>query len=243
MNNKMKDATHSSLTAEFDSLADEYYAQHTANVAITGERPEYFAEYKVADLTRLALELNHPPRSILDFGCGIGNSIPHFREYFSNQDVTYADISKRSIELASARFPGNENYCLIAEERLPLEDESQDITFSACVFHHIPPVEHHHWLSELRRVTRRGGMLVIFEHNPFNPLTLRAVNTCPLDVNAKLISGPAFRKAAESAGWARARIDYRLFFPAALARMRPLEQRLTWLPLGAQYRLVARRIE
>ena len=157
MNNKMKDATHSSLTAEFDSLADEYYAQHTANVAITGERPEYFAEYKVADLTRLALELNHPPPSILHFGWGIGNSIPHFREYFSNQDVTYADISKRSIELASARFPGNENYCLIAEERLPLEDGSADIAFLWGLYTNMKPEDVEAYNREIGRILRPGG--------------------------------------------------------------------------------------
>ena len=34
-------------SAEFDSFADEYYQQHVANIAITGENPEYFHEYKV----------------------------------------------------------------------------------------------------------------------------------------------------------------------------------------------------
>ena len=33
--------------SEFDQFADEYYAMHTANIAITRERPEFFAEYKI----------------------------------------------------------------------------------------------------------------------------------------------------------------------------------------------------
>ena len=36
----------SQMKAEFDLLADEYRNVHTANVAITGEAPEYFSEYK-----------------------------------------------------------------------------------------------------------------------------------------------------------------------------------------------------
>jgi len=32
--------------AEFDKFADEYYALHAANIAMTGESPEYFADYK-----------------------------------------------------------------------------------------------------------------------------------------------------------------------------------------------------
>ena len=35
---------------EFDKFADEYRAMHAANIRITGEDPEYFAEYKVVDI-------------------------------------------------------------------------------------------------------------------------------------------------------------------------------------------------
>ena len=93
----------------------------------------------------------------------------------------------------------------------------------------------------MRRVTRKGGLLVIYEHNPLNPLTLRAVNTCPLDVNAHLIYARQMRSRAIHAGWDEARIDYRLFFPAFLSALRPLEQRMGWFGLGAQYRLLARQ--
>ena len=43
---------------------------------------------------------------------------------------------------------------------------------------------------ELKRVLRAGGACVIFEHNPLNPLTVQAVNTCPFDENAVLIKAP-----------------------------------------------------
>jgi hypothetical protein len=33
---------------------------------------------------------------------------------------------------------------------------------------------------------------------------------------------------------------YRVFFPHALAALRPLERLLAWLPLGAQYYVCAR---
>jgi SAM-dependent methyltransferase len=227
--------------AEFDALAENYHQQHKANVAVTGEEPEFFARYKVADLALLSGVLDGKLQSILDFGCGIGNSLPHFRRFFPEQYITCADVSARSIEMAASRFPGSEQYVLIKEKELLLDNASQDISFSACVFHHIPHSEHQHWLGELLRVTRPGGLLVIYEHNPFNPLTLRAVNTCPLDANAELIRAGVLKSRAESCGWQECRIDYRLFFPAAFSCLRPLERRLTWLPLGAQYCLVARR--
>jgi len=227
------------LRAEFDLLADEYHDVHSRNIAITGEGPEYFAEYKIADLAGFVRQRGLPAAKVLDFGCGIGNSVPYFRKYFPVSDISCADVSTRSIEIAKTRFPGGETYLLI-DDGIPLESGSQDIVFSACVFHHIPHDAHRHWLDELRRVTRPGGVLAIFEHNPFNPLTVRAVNTCPLDVNAKLITGGVMRRRALQSGWERSQVDYRLFFPAILKQLRPIEAQLGWLPLGAQYRMIAR---
>jgi ubiquinone/menaquinone biosynthesis C-methylase UbiE len=240
--NGLATSSDSSLVqAEFDRLADHYHNQHKENVLITGESPEYFAEYKVADLAEFVQTSKVPETKILDFGSGIGNSIPYFRKYFPAAEICCADVSARSLELAQGRFPGNEKYVLIDKGRIPLEDASHDIVFSACVFHHIPHAEHYHWLMELQRVTRPGGLLVIYEHNPLNPLTVRAVNTCPLDVNARLIHGGVMRKRALDAGWDDAHIAYRLFFPSFLAVLRPIERHLGWLGLGAQYRLSACR--
>jgi ubiquinone/menaquinone biosynthesis C-methylase UbiE len=229
------------MQAEFDKLADAYYDQHKSNIAITGELPEYFAEYKIAGLAELVKKLTIPAENILDFGSGIGNSVPYFRKYFTSSTVRCADVSARSIEIAKTRFGGNEEYALIENSHLPFEDASQDIVFSACVFHHIPHQEHQHWLHELKRVIRPRGLLIIYEHNPLNPLTVRAVNSCPLDENAHLIQGKTLRKRVLEAGWEQAVVDYCLFFPSFLSKLRPLENKLNWLALGAQYRLSAIR--
>jgi SAM-dependent methyltransferase len=227
------------LRAEFDSLADEYHDQHKANVAITGEGPEYFAEYKVADLATFVKQQDIGTSAILDFGSGIGNSVPFFRKHFATSTLNCSDVSARSIEIAQSRFPGAENYLQI-DDTIPLPDHSQDIVFSACVFHHIPHSEHLRWLLELKRVTRPGGLLAIYEHNPLNPLTVRAVNTCPFDANAHLIRAGAMRQRALTVGWTDARVSYNLFFPSLLKPLRPLERHLSWLGLGAQYRIAAR---
>ena len=233
--------TGNAMRAEFDKLADDYSSQHKENIAITGEAPEFFSEYKIADIFSFIHAAGVSAAKILDFGSGIGNSVPYFRKYFGDSTLSCADVSVRSMEIARGRFPGSENYILSDNGRLPIESGSQDLVFSACVFHHIPHSEHVHWLSELRRVTRKGGLLVIYEHNPLNPLTVHAVNTCPLDVNAKLIFARQMQKRAMASGWSDPMIDYRLFFPAFMARLRPMEKRLGWLGLGAQYRLLARQ--
>ncbi len=233
-----QDSADTKRRAEFDLLADEYHDQHKSNIAITGEDPEFFSEYKIADVAELVRLKKLKHDSIFDFGSGIGNSLPYFRKHFPSSRITCGDVSERSIEIAKTRFPGDEHYASITSS-IPLDDNTQDIVFTACVFHHIPHEEHDFWLQELRRITKPGGMLVIYEHNPFNPLTVRAVNTCPLDVNAKLITAATMCKRAASAHWKMPSAQYRLFFPSVLRKLRPFEKNLTWLPLGAQYRLAA----
>ena len=221
-------------------MADEYYEKHKENISISGETPEYFAEYKISDLFELVQKEGFASGQILDFGSGIGNSIPFFRKYFGKSELHCGDVSARSIEIAQSRFPGQEKYLTIGNE-IPLPTHSQDIAFSACVFHHIPHEEHQHWLTELHRVIRPGGLLVIYEHNPLNPLTVRAVNTCPLDVNAHLVSGNTMRIQALKTGWENPILKYRIFFPSLLKILRPMERYLGWLALGAQYRMSTHR--
>ena len=226
--------------AEFDSLAEQYREVHKANIALTGEDPDFFAEYKIADLAQWMRQHSGACDRILDFGSGIGNSLPFFRKYFPNSQLCCADVSERSLEIAQGRFPGEEAQVLIGN-CIPLPDASQDLVFSACVFHHIPEEEHSFWLTELLRITRPGGVLAIYEHNPLNPLTMRAVNTCPLDENAKLIRAGEFCRRAGAAGWELPQAAFKVFFPAALAALRPVEKHLQWLCLGAQYRMLARK--
>ena len=227
--------------AEFDRFAEEYNQILQRAVAVTGEGPEFFHEYKVNAVSRFAQRYDLRCSRILDFGSGVGNSITYFRRYFPDAQLAGADISERSLEIARARFPATLQMLQIAEGRVPAEDNSFSLTFSACAFHHIPEEEHVHWLSELRRLTRPGGMLVIFEHNPMNPLTVKAVNTCPFDEKAKLIRARVLAGRFREAGWTDLETSYHLFFPRALSWLRWLEPWLSGIPFGGQYSVVARK--
>lgn len=227
--------------AEFDKFAEEYRSMHAANIRLSGESPDFFAEYKIRDTATWCRRSDRPVNAIVDFGCGTGNSVPHFRRHFPQASLTGADPSAKSLEIADARFPGQAKYVPFDGDQLPFPDNSFDMAFSACVFHHIPHGEHVGWLTELRRVVRPGGVLAIFEHNPFNPLTVRAVNDCPFDENAHLIKAAHLQASIVQAGWERTEIAYKVFFPGPLARLRAIEPYLEWLPLGAQYAAFAHR--
>lgn len=224
---------------EFDKFADEYLAAHRQNVRISGEEPEFFHRYKVDDVGRIwhqsTAALPREPVRILDFGTGIGNSLPHFWRNFPTSYVVGIDVSSRSLEIARGRGDRRTGLVLCDGAFLPFDRGTFDLAFAACVFHHIDHLQHVALLAEIRRVLRPDGLFVLFEHNPLNPLTVYAVRTCPFDEDARLISGPKMSGRFEKAGFGDVRLAYRLFFPRQLKMLRPLEKQLGWLPLGAQY--------
>jgi len=226
--------------AEFDKFADEYRALHTASIRLSGESPDYFAEYKVIDAARLASQHKLPPvPEILDFGAGVGNSIPYFTRHMPGCRLTCLDVSERSLAVALARFPGLADLVAFDGERFPFLESRFDLVFAACVFHHIPPERHTALLTEFRRTLKPGGLALIFEHNPQNPLTVRAVRDCPFDENAILIPPVSLLQSMRLAGFSRPQRSYRVFFPHALRALRRLDGCLNWLPLGAQYYVCA----
>src|ERR1700746_3839157 len=91
---------------EFDKFADEYDLLHAQNVNITGEAPDYFVEYKILDICNQISKTRNSYKNlrILDFGSGVGSSIPFYRLYFPSCYIVCADVSRRSLELAKGRF-------------------------------------------------------------------------------------------------------------------------------------------
>ena len=225
--------------AEFDQFADEYYAMHSDSITASGEGPEFFAEYKIVDIACEITKRNAAAADFLDFGSGIGASIPYMKKHFPAAKLTCLDPSQRSLTLAQKRFPSLAEYAHFDGTKIPFGSDSFDVAFAMCVFHHIDHAEHVSLLRELRRVIRPSGSLFIFEHNPYNPLTVRVVNSCPFDANAKLIRGAEMKGSLASAGFDETDVRYRIFFPHALKALRPIEKFLKWLPLGGQYYTVS----
>jgi len=225
---------------EFDRFADEYKALHRENIAVSGETPDYFAEYKMRDMARVIADFRTDAAGrFLDFGTGVGASVPFFRRHVPAGRLTCVDVSLASLAIGMANFAADADFVAFDGARLPFADATFAGAFSACVFHHIPALEHVRLLAEIRRVLRPGGCVMVYEHNPWNPLTRRAVDTCPFDENAVLIPARLLRTRVVAAGFTRSAIRYRVFVPGALARLRAIERRLTWLPFGAQYYVCA----
>ncbi len=180
--------------------------------------------------------------NILDFGTGVGNNFPFLAKHFPRTSLFGIDVSEKSLTLAKERFNGFGEFSLFNGKTLPYPEGQFDLALATCVFHHIPADEHIQLIQEVSRSLRSGGAFMIYEHNPFNPLTRHAVNTCSFDENAVLLKRVQVAKLFVKAGMEVVMQEYRVFFPAFLKLLRPLEKYLTWLPLGAQHFVVGKKL-
>jgi SAM-dependent methyltransferase len=167
---------------------------------------------------------------VLEIGCGIGLLTQRLRPLFN--DVWGIDPSIASLGQAATR-----DGRMIAADglRTPFVDESFHMVIAVCVLHHVPVNQRAAFLAEASRITRRGGLVLLCEHNPWNPLTRLVVGRCELDRDAVLLAQPEARRRLAAAGLSNIRSRYILFFPWRGAVWRWLEARLAWLPLGGQY--------
>jgi len=150
------------------------------------------------------------------------------------------DISAESLAVAAKRNPGVD-YRHYNGVSLPFADQSIDVAFAVCVYHHIPVDLRPAITREVWRVLRPGGMFIIFEHNPINPLTMRVVNTCPFDADAVLLRPTETTSLMKNAGFSSIRTRHILSVPAAGRLLRNVDRAFARLPLGAQFYTAGRR--
>lgn len=217
---------------DFDDYAAAYESLLKDQLAFFNADRDYFSEYKV----KLVREsTSKPAPKILDFGCGIGLSLPHLLRLFPQSTVHASDISEASLDLVRERFPQVD-----AVSDVDLGDEKYDIVLLITVVHHVAPAERGELFRRLEGLLKPDGRLWVFEHNPLNPITQRMVSTCPFDEDAVLISARSLSELIEKETELRV-IDrqFTLFFPQLLSALRPVEKFIGSVPLGGQYYVVA----
>jgi SAM-dependent methyltransferase len=229
----------SEKTAEtFDAYGHSYARSVNDAVAFTGMSLDFVTKVKADYIIDLATQhCGTPSRlSVLDVGCGIGNFHPLLRPKFDR--LFGVDISPVSIDLARANNPGVV-YQLYDGHRLPYPDDHFDVAFTVCVMHHVPPDQWPNFSSEMFRVLKPGGLALVFEHNPANPLTMRIVNRCPFDADAVLLPRRRTTDLFKGAGFRDVRARSILSVPPAGKLLRRVDRMFGRLPFGAQYYVAA----
>lgn len=227
------------IADEFDRYNESYDDAVNRAIAFSGQKVEAFTRAKAHDLLRTIASHFDSPRglNLLDVGCGIGNYHSFLTPAVGS--VSGVDVSSACIAKAQQRNP-TVSYSVYGGDRLPYQDGQFDVTFCVCVIHHVPPDRWQQFINEMRRVTRTGGVIVVYEHNPKNPFTRKVVRDCEFDRDAVLLTMAQSRSLLEGAGCASVTTSSILTLPPIVDFIEKLDALFARLPFGSQYRAIGR---
>jgi ubiquinone/menaquinone biosynthesis C-methylase UbiE len=227
------------MAAEFDRYGGTYEEAIAESIGFSGREHAFFLEAKVMRLLDLVRRRLGDPAQVcaLDVGCGPGTMHPYLTGAIGQLEG--ADLSESMIADARRLNPGT-TYHVADARSLPSPDDAFDLVTAICILHHVAAADRDRVVAELARVTRPGGLVVVFEHNPLNPLTRLAVARCQFDEDAVLMGRHEAERRLHAAGMRAVESRYFLFLPWAGRVVRVIERTLGRVPLGAQYYTAAR---
>ncbi len=219
---------------DFDEHAHSYRESLKSSLGFFGKNESFFDLYKVYCIKKWVAN-NNQAYDMLDYGCGIGKLSSLLAKDLGRSTVYGYDVSVRSLSVAIEENAGLKNVHFINELS---EERNYDFVIASNVFHHVKPDERVSVLNKIKNMLKPYGRIIIFEHNPFNPLTRYIVRNCSFDADAKLIWRNNFIELSVTCGLKIEHKPYILFFPLASKLLRALEYYLRHIPFGAQYMLV-----
>jgi SAM-dependent methyltransferase len=224
---------------DYDQYRDRYRQDLDRAVSFSGASHDFLTRAKAEELVRLArLHLDDPGQlDALDVGCGIGITDRQLAGRF--RSLTGTDVSPGVLETAARDNPGV-SYELAERGRLPFGDGVFDLVFAVCVVQVVPFVERPRFVAELSRVTRPCGLVVLFEHNQYNPMTRLVVRRCEFGEDAHMLGMREADRLLRENGATTVDRGFLLLFPSRRQRILAVERAVRRLPLGAQYYVAGR---
>lgn len=219
---------------DFNEHKNSYVNTIENSLRLSGKEHDFFTKVKaefLEDIIKTYLPDVHKPQ-LLDIGCGHGLIHKHLKG--KGLDIVGVEVADEVVELARTENP-EVRYFSHDGKVLPFEAKQFDVAIAICVMHHVPPAEWKSFLNEMKRVLKPGGIAVIFEHNPYNPVTRYIVANNVLDDDAVLLPSPSLKKMMQAAGFAGVKNRNILFTPFAHRMFRWLDKVLGRVPLGTQY--------
>lgn len=150
--------------------------------------PPHVVEHYLRKRTAFVLSLR-PAGSVLDVGCGTGALARRLSA--AGYRVTGVDPSDGMLDVMRTRAPDVRAVHASGAE-LPFEAGSFDVVLSVATFHHIAePDAVRATLAEMTRVSKPGGRIVIWDHNPRNPYWSLLMARVPQDTGEERLIGEA----------------------------------------------------
>jgi SAM-dependent methyltransferase len=227
-------------SGSLDAHASSYEEDIRRAIGFAGRDHRFFVEAKAKRLLEVAERHlgGLGDTSALDVGCGPGYTDSVLAGRLGELHGT--DLSPAMLDRARETNP-EVRYELAQAGRLPYADGRFDLVFGICVLHHVAAAERPGFCGELRRVARPGGLVVVFEHNPWHPLVRLAVHRCPFDEEAELVGRAEVRRLLAGTPLALVEDGFLLVTPWRGRVFARLDRALRSVPVGAQYLVAASR--
>lgn len=225
----------------FDSYGESYDDVMKKSIGFMGQNHDYYTSAKAHHILDVLQRQfgNTKKLQVLDVGCGVGKTDGFLSPELGK--LTGVDVSSVSIEKARHQNP-QVDYELYDGKNLPFANATFDAAFLICVLHHVFPAERNALLQDVRRVLKPGGVLLVFEHNPFNPLTRLAVARCEFDRDARLLFRKSSARLLREINTPVFEQRYILFLPFRLKWFCCIEKILRHFAAGAQYYVAGRKL-
>jgi 2-polyprenyl-3-methyl-5-hydroxy-6-metoxy-1,4-benzoquinol methylase len=220
--------------AEFDSHSHDYHDKVNLALRLSGLDVDFFTRVKAAYIQEIVTTRFADPAQVrlLDIGCGIGNMTSLLAGKVGH--VSGVDVSEACVATAREKAP-DVDFATYDGTHLPHAVASFDVVTAICVLHHVPLSDRLPLARDIRRVMRPQGRVVIFEHNPRNPLTMRVVNRCVFDKDAILLHRTDTEALLRRAGFQDVSSSFILTVPAGGVFLRRIDRLFSRLSMGAQY--------
>ena len=155
-------------SSHFDEIAGVY------DESLPGHVVEHYLRKRAAFVLEYC-----PLGDGLDVGCGTGLLAERLAR--AGYAMSGVDPSEGMLEVLRARAP---QVCATTASgtALPFDDDSFDLVLCVAVMHHIAdPDAVRQTLGEMVRVSRPGGRVLVWDHNPRNPYWGRLMARVPQD--------------------------------------------------------------
>lgn len=101
------------------------------------------------------------PVDVLDFGCGVGRQMLQLTRQYPHVHACACDAVPDNVQHIQRVFPQVDAYANSFDPPLKWASNVFDLVYSVSTFSHFSPDDARLWLTELRRVTKPGGILCL----------------------------------------------------------------------------------
>jgi SAM-dependent methyltransferase len=118
-------------------------------------------------ITQKAKQYDRPftsAKKVFDFGCGTSRILRYIVEFLPGPQYYGSEVFKKNVEWGKSAFP--EVIYLHQKNFPPIEipNETFDVIYAYSIFTHFEEKLHNLWITELHRMLKKGGLLLITVH-------------------------------------------------------------------------------